>query len=146
MKRRGLQLSRRHRQTLYAVSLTLLLSGVAWAWIQHLDQTGQAPENLRGWKTCLIALHGWSAMLFVLLFGTLLAGHVRRAWHARRNRKNGVLVVSVVGVLTLSGYALYYIGNETRRAVTSDLHLWLGIAAPVFLILHIRLGRRAATR
>ena len=143
MKRRGLQLSRRHRIWLYAVSLTLLFSGISWAWIQHVDQAGNAPETARRWKTCLIALHGWSAMLFMLLFGAILAGHVRRGWRARKNRKNGGFLVSMVALLTLSGYALYYTANENWRALTSNLHLWLGIAAPIILIVHIRAGRKA---
>jgi hypothetical protein len=121
----------------------LLLSGVCWAFIQHLDQAGNAPETARRWKTSLIAVHGWSAMLFVLLFGTLLTGHVRRSWRARKNRNNGAFFVSVVALLTLSGYALYYTADENWRLLASNFHLWLGIAAPVFLMFHIRAGRRA---
>jgi hypothetical protein len=131
---------------LYAVSLTLLLSGITWAWIQHLDQAGKAPQTVRQWKTCFVAVHGWSAMLFVLLFGTLLTGHIRRAWHARKNRRNGGFFVSVVALLTLSGYALYYLADENCRAWASNFHLWLGIAAPILLILHIRTGQRATMR
>ena len=146
MKRRGLQLSKRHRRTLYAAGLTLLLSGVCWAWIQHLDQVGKAPEAARRCKTCLIAVHGWSAMLFVLLLGTVLAGHVRRGWHAGKNRKNGIFFLSVTALLTLSGYALYYVADENWRALAAKFHWWLGIAAPALLILHIRLGQRATVR
>jgi hypothetical protein len=146
MKRRGLQLNRRHRQIFYAVSLTLLFSGISWAWLHHLDQAGNATETARHWKPGLIAIHGWSAMAFVLLFGTLLAGHVRRAWHAKKNRKNGVFIVLLVTLLTLSGYALYYTSDENRRALTSYFHLWLGIVVPIFLILHIRSGKRATLR
>ena len=146
MKRRGLQLSRAHRRTLYAASLTLLISGLSWAWIQRLDEAGKAAESVRRWKPALIAVHGWSAMLFVLLFGTLLGGHIRRAWHARKNRKNGVLLVCLVASLTLSGYALYYTADENWRALFSSFHLWLGIASPLFLLWHIRAGQRATMR
>ena len=143
MKRRGLQLSRRHRSSLYAAGLILFISGLSWAWIQHLDQAGQAPDSARRWKTCLIAVHGWAAMLFVLLLGTILASHVRRGWHARKNRSNGGFFLFALAVLTLSGYALYYTADDKTRALTSNLHLWLGITAPILLIVHIRTGRRA---
>jgi hypothetical protein len=143
MKRRGLQLSRRHRLTLYSASLLLFVSGTAWAWANHLDETAPAGAALRELKPWLLKVHGFSAMAFVLLLGTLLPGHVRRAWHARKNRGNGAFFLSVTSLLTLSGYALYYLGDERWRDATSQLHLWLGVAAPILLFWHIRSGRRA---
>ena len=143
MKQRGLQLGRRHRRLLYAACLSLFISGTAWAWIQHLDEAGKAGDTLVKLKQPLIAVHGFSAMTFVLLLGTLLVGHVRRAWHAHKNRKNGAFFLIAISLLTLSGYALYYIGDEHWRGWTSNLHLWLGVTAPALLILHIRQGRRS---
>jgi hypothetical protein len=146
MKRRGLQMGRRQKYLLYAACLALFLSGISWAWIHHLDEAGRASDNLVNWKTRLIAVHGFSAMVFVLLLGAVLGGHVRRAWHARKNRKNGVFFLSLVILLTLSGYTLYYLGDENQRAMLSNFHLWLGISAPAFLLLHIWLGHRAVNK
>jgi len=146
MKRRGLQLSRRHRLTLYTASLVLFLSGVGWAWIHHLDEAGKAGDDLVRLKQWLIAIHGFSAMVFVLLLGTLLFSHVRRAWHARKNLKNGVFFLTAINLLTLSGYALYYLGDENWRKAASNFHLWLGAVAPALLVLHIWLGRRSTSR
>jgi len=143
MKRRGLQLGRRHRWTLYAASLALLLSGAAWAWVHGLDDAGQAGDTLRRLKVWLLKAHGYAAVGFVLLLGTLLSGHVRRAWHARKNRANGAFFLTVISLLTISGYTLYYLGDEEWRSATSQFHLWLGLAAPVLLFWHIRSGRRA---
>ena len=84
MKLRGMQLSRLRRVTLCAASLALLISGAAWAWIHHLDESGQAGDAWVKLKQPLIAIHGFSAMAFVLLLGTLLAVHIHRAWQARR--------------------------------------------------------------
>jgi uncharacterized membrane protein YbhN (UPF0104 family) len=145
MKRRGLQISRRHRLLLYTASLALFISGTAWAWIHYLDETGKADGDLVKMKQWLITIHGFSAMAFVLLLGTLLAGHVRRAWHARKNRKNGVFFLTTVCLLTLSGYALYYIGGEEFRNIVSQFHLWLGIVAPILLFWHIRTGRKTTS-
>ena len=144
MKGRGLRLRAGHRLLLYAIAVSLLVSGGAWAWANRLDQAGQAGASLRQLKTGLMKVHGFSAMVFVLLLGTLLPGHVRRAWHARKNRRNGSFFLTVVSVLTLSGYLLYYLGDEDWRNAASNFHLWLGLAAPVLLLWHIRSGRRAA--
>jgi heme/copper-type cytochrome/quinol oxidase subunit 3 len=130
---------------LYSVSLLLLVSGAVWAWINHLDQTSQASERMRDFKPWLLKLHGLSAMLFVLLLGTLLPGHVRRAWRAGKNRRSGAFFLTVTAVLTLSGYLLYYTGDEAWRNAMSNFHLWLGLAASVLLLWHIRSGRRAVS-
>lgn len=143
MKRRGLQLNRRHRLTVYSASLLLLVSGAAWACADQLDESAQAGETVRQWKPWLLKIHGFSAMAFVLLLGTLLTGHVRRSWHARKNRANGAFFLGAVSVLTISGYALYYLGDETWRNATSQFHLWLGLSSPILLYWHIRSGRRA---
>src|SRR5262245_60414857 len=120
MKRRGLQLSRRHRLTFYACCLLLFVSGGAWAWANHLDESARAGESLRLLKPWLLKIHGFSAMGFVLLLGTLLPGHVRRSWHAKKNRKNGAFFLVSVSLLTLSGYALYYLGDERWRNAMSQ--------------------------
>ena len=143
MKRRAFQISPRHRRILYVVSLVLLFSGAVWAWAHRLDEQGDAGVTLRNFNPWLMKAHGFAAVGFVLLLGTLLPTHVRRSWHARKNRSNGVFFLGVVSLLTLSGYALYYLGDETWRNATSQFHLWLGLSSPLLLFWHIRSGRRA---
>ena len=143
MKRRGLKLNRSHRWSLYFAFLTLLLTGLAWAWLHRLDETGMAAMSWREFKPGLMKVHGFMSVGFVLIFGTLLPVHVRHSWHARRNRLNGAFFLSAVSLLTLTGYALYYLGDETLRALCSDVHFWLGAAIPLLLIWHIWCGRRA---
>jgi hypothetical protein len=142
MKRRRLQLSRSHRRTLFTVSLVLFTSGLAWALVHWLDQAGRAGDHLRQWKPVMLQVHGLGAVGFVLLFGTLLPGHVRRSWHARKNRGNGAFFLITVSVLIVTGYALYYLGDETWRTRLSNAHVWLGLAAPALLVWHIFSGRR----
>ena len=146
MKRRGLQIRPIHRRWLYSVSLLLFISGASWAWISHLDENGQAGESLRRLKTRLIAVHGFAAVTFVFLFGTLLVTHVRRAWHARKNRWNGGFFLITAGLLTVSGYALYYLSDEKSRAANSQFHLWLGLVSPALLVWHILSGRKSIMR
>ncbi|HEY4639242.1 MAG TPA: hypothetical protein VIG87_04920 [Candidatus Udaeobacter sp.] len=93
-------------------------------------------------KAWTMKIHGAAAMAILVLLGMLLSGHVRFAWRARRNRANGSLFLGAFGILTITGYGLYYAGGETLRAWTSWIHLGVGLALPLFLILHICLGRR----
>src|SRR5712691_4019292 len=87
-------------------------------------------------------IHGAGAMAILVLVGMLLTGHVRLAWRARRNRGNGSLFLGGFGVLTITGYGLYYAGGERLRAWTSWIHLAVGLALPILLLIHIFLGRR----
>jgi hypothetical protein len=128
---------------LYTICLLLFVSGAAWAWAQRLDHLGEASDALRRWKPFFLKLHGYSAVGFVLLLGGILSGHVRRAWHAHKNRLNGAFFLSVVGVLTATGYTLYYLGNETLRNAASNVHLWLGLASPILLCWHIWSGQKS---
>jgi hypothetical protein len=50
---------------------------------------------------------------------------------------------SLVLLLTLSGYALYYFGSEDARPWISVLHWGIGIVAPLVLVWHIVSGRSA---
>jgi hypothetical protein len=143
MKRRAFQISPRHRGILYVVSLVLLFSGAAWAWVHGLDEQGSAGVTLRNLKPWLMKAHGFAAVGFVLVLGTLLPTHIRRSWHARKNRSHGAFFLGAVSLLSLSGYALYYLGDETWRDAASQFHLWLGLSSPILLVWHIRSGRRA---
>jgi len=143
MKRGDYQLDRWHRWLFYATGLALFLSGVGWAWLHHLEDLGAVGPVLRGLKPRLMMVHGMSAVGFVLILGTLLPTHIRRCWRAGKNRLNGAFFLAAVSLLTLSGYLLYYLGDEQWRAAASRFHLWLGVVAPVLLFVHIHCGRRA---
>src|SRR4030095_13062442 len=93
-------------------------------------------------KAWAMKIHGAAAMAILVLIGMLLIGHVRFAWRARRNRANGSVFLSALGILTITGYGLYYAGGERLRAWTSWIHLVVGLALPILLLIHIFLGRR----
>ena len=82
-------------------------------------------------------------MLALFIVGTLVPLHMKRGWRARLNRRNGVLLISFVTLLTLSGYALYYAGGEGLRRLASQSHTLLGFLLSVVLAWHIMRGRRA---
>lgn len=143
MQPNGVRLGSTHRTWLFGAFATAFITGTAW-WVLHRwfpvnGEFGPAPHPVEPW---LIRLHGAAAMVTLVLLGSLLAHHVRHAWLAHRNRRSGGLLLTLNGLLALTGYALYYAGGETLRAFASAAHLTLGLALPVLLLLHIVCGRR----
>lgn len=147
MKRRGIQLSPRHKRWFYSVTTILFLSGAAWVlfgWLaEHSAARADLLQSLKSW---MLKLHGAAAMAFLVALGILIPTHLKRAWQARRNRVNGAFFVTVVALLILTGFGLYYFGDERWRSGASWLHRVLGFAAPALLALHIWLGRRDGGR
>jgi hypothetical protein len=125
---------------LYGVVALLFLTGAAWAyWNVFLPSPGDFVRSAKAWA---MKIHGAAAMAILVLVGMLLTGHVRFAWRARRNRGNGSLFLSAFTVLAVTGYGLYYAGGESLRAWTSWIHLAVGLALPLLLILHGWLGKK----
>jgi hypothetical protein len=136
----SIRLKRLQRYLLYAVLGVLFLSGALWAYWNYLVVLpGDFVTDSKAWA---MKIHGAAAMAILVLIGMLLIGHVRFAWRARRNRANGSVFLSAFAVLTITGYGLYYAGGERLRAWTSWIHLVVGLALPILLLIHIFLGRR----
>jgi hypothetical protein len=136
----SIRLKALQRSFLYAVLALLFLSGVTWAYWNYLAASpGDFEASAKAWA---MKIHGAAAMAVLVLIGMLVTGHVRFAWRARRNRANGSVFLSAFAVLTITGYGLYYAGGERLRAWTSWIHLAVGLALPVLLLIHIFLGRR----
>jgi len=136
----SIRLKRLQRYFLYAVLALVFLSGVAWAcWNYLVASPGDFEISAKAWA---MKIHGAAAMAVLVLIGMLLNAHVRFAWRARRNRANGSVFLSAFGVLTITGYGLYYAGGERLRAWTSWIHLAIGLVLPILLLIHIFLGRR----
>lgn len=91
-----------------------------------------------------LRVHGAAAMAFLVALGSLLPGHVSRAWQMRRNHRSGLFMLGLVLLLIATGYGLYYAGDEQTRPWISCVHWVLGLAAAGMAPLHVYLGRRRA--
>lgn len=136
----SIRLKRFHRYLLYAVLALLFLSGAVWAYLNYLVPLLRGPGlAVKSWS---MKVHGAAAMATLVLIGTVLTAHVRFAWRAGRNRANGTLFLSAFGILTVTGYGLYYAGDERLRAWTGWIHLGVGLVLPLLLSIHILLGKK----
>jgi hypothetical protein len=118
----------------------IFLSGVVWAYWNYLVASpGDFEMSAKAWA---MKIHGAAAMAVLVLIGMLLNAHVRFAWRARRNRANGSVFLSAFAILIITGYGLYYAGDEKLRAWTSWIHLAIGLVLPILLLIHIFLGRK----
>ena len=143
MLRSVIRLSRRHEWAIYLVTGVVFVTGAGWAWLHYFVPASSEIDNAFHSATkWMLNLHGAAAMATLIALGTLLPYHVKFAWRARRNRRTGSTLLVTLTVLIVSGYGLYYIGDERLRAWTSYSHLWVGLVLPLFLASHVARGKR----
>jgi len=129
------------------VTVALLFSGALWLVFHYfLDAHGEFGENRHPLEAWWLRLHGAAAMAFLVVLGTLLPIHIRRAWQLRRNYVTGIVVLSTVAALIVTGYGLYYASGENLRLWVSVAHWGIGLAGTPALILHMLLGKRNAAK
>jgi hypothetical protein len=138
----ALRLSRNVRSLIYIIGVGVWFTGVLWLLLHHFfmqpGEFGMAPNPAEPWS---LRAHAAFAFGTIWLLGVLSAGHIRKGWNSRRKRYSGLALVSTFVVLILSGYLLYYVGEERTRAFLSATHWLIGIAAPLAYVAH-RLVRR----
>lgn len=138
----ALKLSRTMRRLIYFIGVGVWLSGTLWLLLHHFfmrsGEFGMAPNPVEPWS---LRAHAAFAFGGVWLLGFLSAAHIQKGWDSQRKRYSGVVLVSAFVVLILSGYLLYYVGEEQARAILSALHWIIGIVAPLAYLAH-RWGRQ----
>jgi hypothetical protein len=135
--KRSVRLGRPRRLGLYVIGLGLWLSGGLWLFFHYFvlrqGEFGASRHPLEPWW---LMLHGAFAVATTWMFGLLWGVHIAQRWSLRRRRRSGILLIGLLAWLTLSGYLLYYLGNEHLRAITSWLHWSTGLACPLAFVAH----------
>ena len=132
-----------HRRLIYAVVGATFVTGVLWLlfheFVRVRTSFGDGPHALESWW---LKLHGLSAMLGLIVLGSLIFTHVRYAWKTRKNIASGIILLTSNVVLIATGYALYYFGGEQTRPMISLIHWGVGVALALLMAAHIVIGRR----
>jgi hypothetical protein len=136
-QRESVRLGTSRRLSLYAVGIGVWLTGGLWLLFHHFVVTqgefGPQANPLEAWWLKLHGAFGFAAIWF---FGLLWGAHVSRAWPLLRRRWSGGLMTALFLWLTISGYLLYYVGNDTARAILSILHWVIGLGCPLAFVWH----------
>ena len=140
MPHNHLRLAPRLRVTFYAVFAVLFASGAGW-WIAHILHQNELESSPSQYEPWLLKVHGAAALTALLVLGVIYPVHVARSWRMRRNVLWGIVLVVVAISLILTGYFLYYAGGELSRRLASNIHIYLGLAFPIFVGVHVWRGR-----
>lgn len=134
MKRSKLRLNRFSEFFVYLIFGILLVTGVGWMVFQaRLDEGNQV-------SSVMLKLHGGAAMVSLILLGALI-NHMRKGWKSRKNRTSGLTLVLAILFLIVTGYGLYYAGDEQLRSLTSQCHSWIGLGIVLLLPAHVFIAR-----
>ena len=135
-----------HRLTIYALTVLLVLSGLAWLAVAYLlappGEPTPAPHALSG---PLLAVHGIVAYLAVFAYALVGHVHVRAGWRVPVLRPVAFWMLASIAALALTGLGLYYAG-ERQFPYFRWTHVAAGALLPLLLYLHIKRGRREARR
>jgi len=136
-----------HKFFLYGGVSLLWLTGLIWLLFHyfgvHQNDVGGTNSPI---EPLMMKIHGAAAMGILLVIGALVSAHIRRGWALKRNRLSGVIITSTFGLLTVSGWALYYVGDERARNVVSIAHWVVGLALPLIVVFHILMWKWEQSR
>jgi hypothetical protein len=120
-----------------AVGLGVWATGTGWIVVHFLvtptDSLG-LPNRVQ--ETWWLKLHGALAFLALWTGGMLWSAHVRKAWGTRRHRWTGGTLFGAFLLLILTGYLLYYVGDDQARELISRSHWILGLVWPAAYLVH----------
>lgn len=125
----------------------LAVSGALFA-VPHLGERFSFDATLALPEGVLMKLHGGAALVITLAIGALLPVHIRSGWVRRKNILSGLSLLALNGMLLITAWGLFYLGDEVWRQWTSDIHLIAGLVLIGFMAPHLVHARtlRAARR
>ena len=136
-------MSRLLRNSIYGVFGLLWLSGALWTLLHFRFATPtEFGVSRHPWEPSLLLLHGIAAIVSSYLFGWIAARHIADGWRQRKRRWSGALLSSVLVSLGLTGFALFFVSDDSWQQRITSLHEVVGIAVALSFLQHWFFGRR----
>jgi len=137
----------RKRLAIYLVLGTLWLSGCMWLVLdEFFESRGQFGMTPHPWAPAILLVHGMVAILSMYLLGWVTARHVLRWWPGRLRRLSGAVLAAFFLLLSLSGFALFFLSDDRWQHLAATAHDALGLGITVFAIQHWFFARRRDMR
>jgi hypothetical protein len=142
----NIHLTKRTKRWINAVGAGTWVSGAGWVGMHFLfgapNEFGLQSSPAEPWW---LKVHGAFAFLTLWTGGLLWGMHVVKAWHERRHRWTGSTLFGLLLILIISGYLLYYVGDDHLRAIVSATHWILGLLLPLIYLMH-RIAKKVSRR
>jgi cation transport ATPase len=90
----------------------------------------------------VMATHVLTTPIFFFLVGSMWWPHVVRHWKNRERRTSGMLVIATAVVVSVSGYALFYVGVGGWAEACRIVHAGTGVVATAVYSYHAVTGWR----
>jgi len=130
------------RHTIYVGFGALWASGCLWLLLHHFAAAeGEFGVARHPWEAPLLYAHGVLAIATAYLFGWIMARHASESWRNGKRHVSGALFCTVLGVLSVSGFALFFVADDTWQRWSAGLHDTLGVVVTLFAIEHWRIAR-----
>ncbi len=135
------------RTSAHATFAALWLLGAAVFVLKHFFATaGEFGVTPHPWQPALLMLHGIVAVAATFLFGWICGDHVALTWRMRADRVSGVWLLVLIVILMLTGFAAFFLVDDSLRAASGTIHEWLGLALMIPWLLHLLFGRGPVRR
>lgn len=121
------------KKLIYSASVVLWLTGTGWLSLRYLSEQQGVFGSFS--QTMLLKIHGAAAMVFLIILGVVIH-HISPGWQQKGQRLSAITLLVICGFLILTGWGLYYIGEEHWRHWASIIHCVLGVLLPGFIFFH----------
>lgn len=141
------RMSRGLRYAVFAVFGVVWLTGCLWLILhQFFAKAGPFGVARHPWESPTMLLHGILAVGSTYLLGWISAHHVIDSWGQGRRRLGGGALAAVLAVLTVSGFALFFISDDYWQRINANAHELLGLGVTVIALQHWYGARKNGAR